>query len=181
MTGATDDHHSRSGGAAAANTAETAPLLGEARPPHPAQSPPSHRASHSVSSSLPKSIHVPKVHKGSTIVSFLSVIILVSTSAGGFIDTPMVRILEDTFCRDYYAGPGHGGSALRPGEPIDETLCKVDSIQTQVQDVLSIMVMLMSIVGLIFALPWGLAADRLVSINLNSSYLPRPIVGYLSM
>ncbi|KAK7746086.1 hypothetical protein SLS62_009546 [Diatrype stigma] len=159
MAGDADEHRSRPGSAAAANTAESAPLLGgEARPPRPDHRPSSasHRASHSVAS-LPKGVHVPKVHKGSTIVNFLSVIILVSTSAGGFIDTPMVRLLEDTFCRDYYyADPAFP----RPGGPIDEKLCKVDSIQTQVQDVLSIMVMLMSIVGLFSALPWGLAADR---------------------
>lgn len=149
MPGGTEDNDRSSG---PANVAETAPLL-EVHPPRR----PSHRPTHSVTSvaSL-RNIHVPKVHNGGTIVKFLCVLVLIATSAGGFTDTPTLRIIEDIVCRDYYSDNG----SLRPDEQIDEKLCKVNIIQTHVQDIMSIMAMLVAIVGFFAAFPWGLAADR---------------------
>ncbi len=153
MSGDAEDQNGF-GAAGAADATETTPFLGTPhRPPHR----PSHRPTLSVGSvtSLP-SVHVPKIHKNSTIVGLLCVIILISTSASGFIDTPLVRIVEDLLCHDYYSDNGY----LRPEDEIDEKLCKVNAIQTDVQDVMSTMSMLTSMVGFFSAFPWGLAADR---------------------
>lgn len=131
--------------------AENTSLLGSQRQR------PSHRPTLSVASvpSL-KSVHVPKAHKGSTIVSLLCVIMFIGSCSGGFVDIPLVRIIEDIICRDYYSYNG----ALRAGDEIDEKMCKVDVIQTDVQDIVSVTNMLTSLVGFLAAFPWGLVADR---------------------
>lgn len=156
MTGDSVDH--RRHGDATGTTAEAAPLLGSRAPPRPPRRP-SHRPTLSVGSvaSL-RSVHVPKVHKSSTIVGLLCVIIAIATSSTGFMETPVLRALEALICRDYYS---RDDGSFKPGEePIDEKLCKVASIQTDVQDIMSTMTMLTAIISCVFALPWGLAADR---------------------
>lgn len=103
-----------------------------------------------------KSVHVPKANKGSILVGLLCVIIFIGSCSGGFTDIPLVRIIEDIICRDYYSRDG----ALNSGDPIDEKMCKVDVIQTDVQDIVSVTNMLTSLMGFLAAFPWGLVADR---------------------
>ncbi|RYP52755.1 hypothetical protein DL768_002184 [Monosporascus sp. mg162] len=138
----------------AAGAAETSPLLGGSGTP----SRPPHRPTLSAASleSL-TSVHVPKVHKGSTIVGLLCIVVFVTTSSSGFIDTPLTRIIEDILCRRYYSS--HGSHPLG-GDQIDEKLCKENIIQTDLQDIMSTMTMLSLIASFLAAFPWGLAADR---------------------
>ncbi|RYP78324.1 hypothetical protein DL769_003202 [Monosporascus sp. CRB-8-3] len=138
----------------AAGAGETSPLLGSRTPPRR----PSHRPTLSAASleSL-TSVHVPKVHKGSTIVGLLCIIVFVTTCSSGFVDTPLTRIIEDILCRRYYSS--HGPHPLG-GDQIDEKLCKENIIQTDLQDIMSTMTMLSSIAAFFAAFPWGLAADR---------------------
>lgn len=144
-------HDGTDTGATDAADTEAAPLLG-AQPRRP-----SHRPTLSVASvpSL-KSVHVPKAHKGSTIVGLLCVIIFIGSCSGGFTEIPVVRIIEDIICRDYYSRNG----ALTTGDQIDEKMCKGDAIQTDVQDIVSVTNMLTSLMGFLSAFPWGLVADR---------------------
>ena len=144
---AEQDDHIRAADAAA----ETTPLLGS-QPRRP-----SHRPTLSVAS-IPSltSVHVPQAHSGSTIVGLLGIIFFIGSSSGGFIDIPLVRIIEDIICRDYYSSDG----ALSAGDGIDEKMCKVDAIQTDVQDIVSVTNMLTSLVSFLAAFPWGLVADR---------------------
>ncbi|RYP16574.1 hypothetical protein DL765_005035 [Monosporascus sp. GIB2] len=139
----------------AAGAGETSPLLGSATRPRR----PSYRATLSAASleSL-TSIHVPKVHKGSTIVGLLCIIVFVTTCSNGFVETPLTRIIEDILCQRYYSSHD---SHPPGGDQIDEKLCKENIIQTDLQDIVSIMTMLSSIAAFFAAFPWGLAADRI--------------------
>ncbi|RYP41102.1 hypothetical protein DL767_001263 [Monosporascus sp. MG133] len=138
----------------AAGAGETSPLLGPGTRPRR----PSHRPTLSAASleSL-TSVRVPKVHKGSTIVGLLCIVVFVTTCSNGFVETPLTRIIEDILCRRYYSS--HGSHPLG-GDQIDEKLCKENIIQTDLQDIMSTMTMLSSIAAFLAAFPWGLAADR---------------------
>ncbi|KAI0596519.1 major facilitator superfamily domain-containing protein [Biscogniauxia sp. FL1348] len=112
-------------------------------------------------------VHVPRAHKGSVVVNVLCLIILVATSATGFIAIPFTRLAEDVLCRRYYGveqqqqgGPGVGIGA-GAANPIDEGLCKENSIQSRLAFVMAIHSALEAVAGLLAAFPWGLAADRI--------------------
>ncbi|KAI1267607.1 major facilitator superfamily transporter [Xylariaceae sp. FL1019] len=127
---------------------ETAPLLGN--PPQR----PRHRPGLSVTSIRSiTSINVPKAHKNSTIILFLYIIVFVASSADGFIELPLTRILEDTICHDYYE--------KSPDQHIDERLCKENPIQQKVAYIFAILSALQAIVSFVAALPWGVAADKI--------------------
>ncbi|KAI1103600.1 MFS general substrate transporter [Jackrogersella minutella] len=127
---------------------EATPLLGDDRPRRP-----THRPTLSVTS-LP-SIHVPKVHNGWTVVNLLCVIAFIASSATGFCDIPVMRIVEDVICRHYF------GLKESADAPIDEQNCKVDAIQEKVAFIMALSSSLDAVVGFIAAFPWGLAADRI--------------------
>ncbi|KAI1465416.1 MFS general substrate transporter [Daldinia caldariorum] len=128
---------------------ETAPLLLASERPRR----PSHRTRLSVTSL--RSVHVPKIHNGRTIINLLCIIILISSSSSGFVDIPKTRLLEDAACRQYY---GLDGTAAGP---IDEKHCKVNAIQNKVALTLAIQSSADAAVGFLAAFPWGLAADRI--------------------
>ncbi|RFU29458.1 hypothetical protein B7463_g6868, partial [Scytalidium lignicola] len=64
---------------------------------------------------------------------------------------PITRILEDIICRRYYDLP----------HEIDEKLCKIDVIQSQLAYINGTLSTLEAAVGLFFAFPYGILADRI--------------------
>lgn len=90
---------------------------------------------------------------GHKIVNLLCAIIFVAASSAGFSQIPLVSLVEDAFCRQYY-----GGRAQYV--PIDEDLCKVDYIQSNVAFTFAVSGALDAVVGFLAAVPWGIAADR---------------------
>lgn len=98
-------------------------------------------------------IHLPKVHNSYTIINLLAVIIVVASSANGFVTIPLTRLVEDAFCHQYYKEQDYR-------VPINEDLCKEEAIQTNVAFVLAIAGALECVVGILAALPWGIVADR---------------------
>jgi hypothetical protein len=67
----------------------------------------------------------------------------------------MTRIFEDIICRKYY-----DQIRSRGDEPIDEAMCKVDAIQSELAYLFAITASLNALFSVISALPWGIAADR---------------------
>lgn len=68
-------------------------------------------------------------HRWPFIVVFLAALVLLSHSmAGSLAAAPIIRLLEDSICRSYYYAdqPSDAGRL-----PIDESLCKIDAIQTR--------------------------------------------------
>lgn len=122
---------------------EASPLLG---------SRPGHRRFASVASL--KSIHVPQAHDKTTIVNLLCLIVLLASSAGGFLQIPQARLIEDVLCHEYY------DRAQSLEVPIDEKLCKVESIQSELAYILAITSALSAGLGLVATFPWSLVADR---------------------
>ncbi|KAK8075202.1 major facilitator superfamily transporter [Apiospora hydei] len=117
---------------------------------------PAHRTAFSTTSIRSiASIHVPKVHKGDTIVNLLCGVLLVASSAGGFLSIPMTRLVEDAVCHKHYE------QMQSVDSPIDESLCKLDSIQSKVAFIFAMYELVQSLAGFIAAFPWGIAADRL--------------------
>ncbi|KAK8851899.1 major facilitator superfamily transporter [Apiospora arundinis] len=151
---------------AVGGNAEQARLLGEpdadaaaaappALPRHRRQRP-AHRSAFSTTSIKSiASIHVPKVHDGDTIVNLLCIVLLVASSAGGFFTIPMTRLVEDAVCHKHYE------QMQRVDGPIDESLCKLDSIQERVAYIFAMYEFIQSICGFTAAFPWGIAADRI--------------------
>lgn len=115
-----------------------------------------HRDNLSISSitSSVSTIIVPKPHKNASVTNLLYFITFIASYSGGFIELPLTRLIEDLICHDYY----HVESAT---EPIDESLCKEDSIQKQLAYLLAVQSTLYSIVAFVAAFPWGLAADKI--------------------
>ncbi|KAK7985378.1 major facilitator superfamily transporter [Apiospora saccharicola] len=150
---------------AVASPAEEHRLLGEepeedsaAPPPTPRQRRrPGHRTAFSTTSirSIASTIHVPKVHKGDTIVNLICGVLLVASSSGGFLYIPMTRLVEDAVCHKFY------GQVQSADNPIDEKLCKLDSIQSDVAFIFATYELVQSLCGFLAAFPWGIAADRI--------------------
>lgn len=109
----------------------------------------------SITSSSLSTIIVPRSHKNASVTNLLYFITFIASYSGGFIELPLTRLIEDLICHDYY----HVESAT---EPIDESLCKEDSIQKQLAYLLAVQSTLYSIVAFVAAFPWGLAADKSV-------------------
>ncbi|KAI3324497.1 major facilitator superfamily transporter [Xylariaceae sp. AK1471] len=129
---------------------ERAPLL----PNAPRR--PQHRSRFSVASitSSIANVHVPKAHTNHAIINILCVIIFTASCSAGFIDLPLTRLIEDILCHHYY-------DVKSSDQPIDERLCKEDVIQKQLAYIIAVQTSLYAIVGIIAALPWGLAADKI--------------------
>lgn len=81
---------------------------------------------------------------------------LLASSAGGFFTIPMTRLIEDALCRQHY------GEAQNLDTPIDERLCKDQSIQSRLSFIIATQSSLIAGVSLLAAFPWSLAADRYV-------------------
>lgn len=132
-----------------------APPSSSSRPRRPA-----HRTMASVAS-LAGSLHVPKAHRGDTVVTLLSVVLFVTMCSTGFYLIPLTRIVEDVVCRQYYLNhptaslPGAGA-----GGPVDEQLCKLPPIQADVAFIFAASEAAGSVASFFAALPWGIVADR---------------------
>ncbi|KAI1435827.1 major facilitator superfamily domain-containing protein [Xylaria sp. CBS 124048] len=98
-----------------------------------------------------------RARKASRIIAILCVIIVVGSASAGFQNMSMTRIFEDVLCREYYGRI----SLLRADEPIDESMCKVDAIQSKLAYLFAIMYSLNAGVSVLASLPWGIAADRI--------------------
>jgi hypothetical protein len=106
------------------------------------------------------SLAVPKAWSPNSIIAILCVVIFIGSAADGFQNMSSTRIFEDILCRKYYdqirSKDGGGGG----DEPIDEAMCKVDAIQSELAYLFAIMSSLNAAFSVLAALPWGIAADR---------------------
>lgn len=105
----------------------------------------------SFAAAVPK---VPTVHDPQAIVLIICTIIGVVSMAGGFQAIAATRIFEDILCRKYYQG------TLNLEEPIDEDLCKVDAIQSELAYLFAVSISITGLASALMAIPWGIAADR---------------------
>ncbi|KAI0195278.1 major facilitator superfamily domain-containing protein [Xylaria flabelliformis] len=98
---------------------------------------------------------VPKLQSSRSVIILLCICIFVGSSAGGFQNISMTRIFEDILCRQYY------DQIRSHDEPIDERICKIDSIQSKLAYLFAILNSLNAAVSILAALPWGIAADKI--------------------
>ncbi|KAK3321784.1 general substrate transporter [Apodospora peruviana] len=94
-----------------------------------------------------------QARKPSTIILLLAVMMFAITTSGMLIMIPLFRLMEDALCHVYYQKD--------PSEPIDERLCKVDGVQSELAYLGGWGAMLGSLVGMVAALPYGVLADRI--------------------
>ncbi|CAI6088547.1 unnamed protein product [Clonostachys chloroleuca] len=89
------------------------------------------------------------------IILMLCVILFFASWANGFTQIPLLRLVEDRICHEYY------DMSMSPLEPIDENLCKGEWIQSRLAFILSISSAIGALAGFLAAFPWGAAADRI--------------------
>ncbi|RYC57945.1 hypothetical protein CHU98_g8261 [Xylaria longipes] len=134
------------------DASELASLLPDSPPRHR-----SHRNNLSISSmasSISSIIYEPKPRKN-IVINILYFITFIASYSSGFFELPFTRLIEDLLCHDYY-------DVASSTQPIDESLCKEDSIQKDLAYILAVQSTLYSIVSFVAAFPWGLAADKSV-------------------
>ncbi|KAI3325438.1 MFS general substrate transporter [Xylariaceae sp. AK1471] len=103
------------------------------------------------------SLAVPKSQSPNSIIAILCIVIFVGSASAGFQHMSMTRIFEDILCRQYYDQIRSNGS----DEPINEAMCKVDAIQSELAYLFAVMFSLNAGFSVLAALPWGIAADRI--------------------
>jgi hypothetical protein len=69
------------------------------------------------------------------VVVFIAIIVCCLSIAGDLVSIPMVRVIEDAVCKDYYRS--RNGQVLIRGE-IDEKLCKQDDIQSELAYIIGV-------------------------------------------
>lgn len=119
---------------------ESSPLLATDRP-----APSTPGASH---------VHIPKVSSHKAILNLLLLVNLMASSAGGLINIPQVRLTEDVLCHEYY------GRMSSLDVPIDEEMCKLEPIQSELAFILAVLSAFTAATGFVSAYPWSLLADR---------------------
>ncbi|KAL2754860.1 hypothetical protein ACRALDRAFT_1064643 [Sodiomyces alcalophilus JCM 7366] len=82
-------------------------------------------------------------------LSFLKFVIL---GSGLLVMMPMVRLLEDAFCHQHYGKD--------PAEPIPETDCKIDAVQSRLAYLGAIAAVIASAVTLVTTFPYSILADK---------------------
>ncbi|OIW28726.1 MFS general substrate transporter [Coniochaeta ligniaria NRRL 30616] len=92
-----------------------------------------------------------QVSSPNAVVGLLSLIIFFMALSGTMGLIPLGRLIEDAVCRKYY------GSS----DPVDEKLCKVDEVQTELAWLGGLYVVIDSAIGFIVSFPWGITSDRL--------------------
>ncbi|KAI3340610.1 major facilitator superfamily domain-containing protein [Ustulina deusta] len=107
----------------------------------------------SIASSI-SGIRVPRPRHAPNVTTVLYFITFIASYSGGFIELPLTRLIEDILCHDYY-------DVESLTTPIDESLCKEDSIQKELAYLLAVQSTLYSVVAFVAAFPWGLAADKI--------------------
>ncbi|KAI1455176.1 MFS general substrate transporter [Annulohypoxylon moriforme] len=116
---------------------------------------PGHSRSPTLASSVANATtSVPTVHKPGDIISLFFLIIFAASAADAFKQIPMTRIFEDILCHKYYDKTSDSEA------PIDERLCKVNTIQSDLAYLLAVLESLNSGVACLVALLWGIVADR---------------------
>ncbi len=78
------------------------------------------------------------------IVLLLSIAVFFISAGSTFANVPIMRILEDNICRRYY-----GDVLLRRDSPppIDEKLCKIDEIQSELAYLIGLLLTLEAVIG----------------------------------
>ncbi|KAK0737885.1 major facilitator superfamily domain-containing protein [Schizothecium vesticola] len=94
-----------------------------------------------------------QVQKPRTIVLLLALLMFTIVTSGMLILMPIFRLVEDTMCHRYYKKD--------PSEKIDERLCKIDGVQSELAYLGGWAALLSSSVGLVAALPYGVLADKI--------------------
>ncbi|KAI0477578.1 MFS general substrate transporter [Xylariaceae sp. FL0804] len=163
------DHQIQTSMAASERTPLVGNSAGSASPsPSPTGGPKPRRRRASAVSSVLSGVAIPSVHRPDTIVYFLCGIVLIGTSSSGFWSLATTRIFEDVVCRRYYdeahrrgAGTATATSAAPPPPPVDEAMCKVDAVQSQLAFLIAVQSSIGSAVMMVAAIPWALVADRI--------------------
>lgn len=91
---------------------------------------------------------VHQIHSPRIIISLLFTIIFILASGGFLMGVPSIRLYEDIICHHYYEsleGEGHIGLE---GD-IDESLCKVDEVQNELNILLAVLHFLGAIPGML--------------------------------
>jgi len=100
---------------------------------------------------------VVKVQSPNSIITILCIIIFIGCTSSGFQNMSTTRIFEDILCRQYY-----DKIRSREGPPINEDMCKIDAVQSELAYLFAIMNSLNAGFSVLSALPWGIAADTYV-------------------
>ncbi|KAH6722247.1 major facilitator superfamily domain-containing protein [Leptodontidium sp. 2 PMI_412] len=99
-------------------------------------------------------------HSTNVIICILFTIVFVLGFGATMMAVPAMRLAENIICHHHYdkiQGPGHIGF----GENIDESLCKGDEVQKELNVIFSIIPVLEAIPSLVTIIPYGLLADRI--------------------
>lgn len=88
-----------------------------------------------------------------------AVVLFLSELAELLLVAPRIRLLEASICRSYYNE--HDPSSLNPDGSVDETLCKLKPVQTELAYIRGWQVFWEAIPVLALAIPWGALADRI--------------------
>lgn len=97
--------------------------------------------------------HAPTSHSSSaTTLNLICGVLFLAASATGLVNVPLTKLVEDAVCRQHYGRPA--------SEDIDEQLCKLETIQSDVAFIFARTGICEAVVALFTALLWGTAADR---------------------
>ncbi|KFY22348.1 hypothetical protein V493_06656 [Pseudogymnoascus sp. VKM F-4281 (FW-2241)] len=103
---------------------------------------------------------LPTLHNPRIVIGLLVGVMFLINFGAYMMTIPASRIYEDIICHHYYdslSGPSH----LSFDVPIDESLCKVDPVQTELATVIGGLAVASSIPTLLFSMPYGVLADRI--------------------
>lgn len=89
-----------------------------------------------------------------TILILLALLLFTILTSGILILIPLFRIMEDAVCHAFYGKPMF--------EPIEERLCKVQGVQSELAYLGGVSAAINAVVGLVTALPYGVLSDRYV-------------------
>lgn len=103
---------------------------------------------------------LPTLHNPRLIIAFLTGVMFLINFGAYMMTMPTSRIYEDIICHHYYDGLT-GTSHLSLNTPIDEKLCKVGYVQTELATVIGGVFVSSSLPGLFLAMPYGVLADRI--------------------
>jgi hypothetical protein len=93
-------------------------------------------------------------------IIIISFMLLFSAFATMVSAAPFLRIIEDIACRRYYGEHPSKEVKLRDGS-IPEKFCKIPQVQELLAELRGIQALLSGIVGLVLAIPYGVAADKI--------------------
>ncbi|PHH63385.1 hypothetical protein CDD81_5986 [Ophiocordyceps australis] len=94
-----------------------------------------------------------QVQTPSAIVRLIALITFCFTLCGMLMLTPALRLVEDAFCHAYY----HEETL----DPIQETRCKIDEVQSRMAFILGWCGLFTSVMTLLVTFPYGALADRI--------------------